>query len=407
VTFIDGLYGDIAVVVICGVFFVNEAGVPMPLNCELVLIASGILIGTGGLDPWLFVPVAMVAAAGGAFTGYSWARLVGEHGLQRVAAKLRLGPHLARLSGQLGRASSLRIALWRLTPGFRVYTSLVAGAVGVPRRRFLTGVLPVIVAWVVVYTALGALVGVPASHFLNHLQTLALQGGLLIAIGVGAYIVVRRVPLAGRAVLGRVPYRLRVALAVAVDVALIATVMFGVMAIIRGLLAFAYPVLPVEDFAWWVELLAVVAVIAAFYSVATRRGLEATAGERLLAAGYLTRRGVDPLARLSPAGPDEEAAPPAEVVRMAEGFRALADPRRLQVARVLLQRDASAATVSSTLGLPAAQASDALGELEEAGLVTGDGDGSDRRYRIADNHVRLGLAELLAHMLASTTSAET
>lgn len=48
---LDGLYGNVAVVVICSVLFANEAGVPMPINCELLLIAGGVLIGTGTVDP--------------------------------------------------------------------------------------------------------------------------------------------------------------------------------------------------------------------------------------------------------------------------------------------------------------------------------------------------------------------
>src|SRR5262245_44127457 len=101
----------------------------MPTNGELILIAGGILVGTGALEPRLFVPLAMVASIGGAFTGYSWARLIGEGGLQAAAERIGQGRRLAKVSARLGRAGPLRIALYRLTPGFRVYTSLVAGAV--------------------------------------------------------------------------------------------------------------------------------------------------------------------------------------------------------------------------------------------------------------------------------------
>jgi membrane protein DedA with SNARE-associated domain/DNA-binding transcriptional ArsR family regulator len=351
------------------------------------------------VDGWLFVPLAIVASVAGAFTGYSWARLVGEKGLQAAAKRIGQGNRLARLSAHLARAGPPRIALYRLTPGFRVYTSLVAGAVGVDRRRFLTGVGPLIVVWVVVFTTVGALVGAPAGRFLSQLQNLVLQGGLLIGIGAGAYLVVRRIPAGGRAALAWLPTRLRVVLAVAVDMALIGTVVVGVLGIVGGLLAIADPLLPVADLAWWVELLAIVLAIAVFYSVATGRGVNATAGETLLDTSYLTRRathrGRARLRRHPRAGLDQDAGPPAEAVQM---FRSLADTRRLQVAALLLQQDASPAQVSSTLGLREGHAGDALRELEEAGLVVGEGQGTDRRYRIASDHVRLGLAELLSHV---------
>ena len=84
---------------------------------------------------------------------------------------------------------------------------------------------------------------------------------------------------------------------------------------------------------------------------------------------------------------------------MAVAFGCLADTRCLQVAQLLLQRGSSPRDVCSTLALSASDASDALRELEQVGLVVGDGEGLDRRYAIASDHVRLGLAELMTHML--------
>src|SRR5919201_3121248 len=150
-TFIDGLYGDVAVVVLCGVLFAGAAGVPLPVSAKLVLIAGGILVGTGAVDPWLFVPLAIVACLGGAFAGFSWARLVGENGLQAAAERLGQGRRLARLSDRLGQAGPLRIALFRLTPGFKVYTSLVAGAVRVACPPFLIGGGPRFSLWVALF----------------------------------------------------------------------------------------------------------------------------------------------------------------------------------------------------------------------------------------------------------------
>jgi DNA-binding transcriptional ArsR family regulator len=349
----------------------------------------------------LFVPVAIVAAIGGAFTGYSWARVVGEHGLRRVAERMRQGRRVDRIRARFGQAGPLRIALFRVTPGFRVYTSLLAGAVGVDRVRFLLGVGPLIVLWVVVFTAVGALVGAPATRFLSQVQSLVLQGGLLIGCGLGAYLVAYRVPPGGRAVLARLPTKLRVTLAVIVDVALITTVVVGVLTIVNGLLAMLNPLLPVAAVAWWVEFLVIVMVILVCYSVATRRGLKATAGELLLGATYLTRGGQDQSGalrrRLLQTDLRHEATVPAELNKMSLAFRSLADTRRLQVARLLLRQDSSPTDVASALALSDNQAREALRQLEEAGLVVGEGERADQHYRIASDHVRLGLAELLSH----------
>lgn len=403
---LQGLDGALAGVILCSFLFAEEAGVPMPIGGELAVIAGGGLIGTGALDPWLFVPLAIACCVGGAFTGYSWTRLVGQHGLKAAAERLHQGPRLAKITARFERAGPRVIALSRVTPGMRVYTSLVAGAVGVDRRRFLLVVGPVTVAWVLVFTALGTVAGAPVTHFLSQVQNLILHGGLLIVIGAGAYIAVRRIPEGGRAPLARLPGDLRVVLAVAVDMAMIATVVAGVLAILRGLLGLTHSLVPVlASNSSWVELPAIVLVIAVFYSAATHRGVNATAGETLLDTHYLTHRGEEPAAvhlkELLRHGFGQSPAPPSELVRMSALLRSIAETRQLEVARVLLREDASAAQVGSTLGLPTADAVDALGELEEAGLVVGDGAGADRRYTITSEHVRLGLAELLTYATSS------
>lgn len=396
---LQGLDGAFAGVILCCFLFVEEAGVPMPIGGEVAVIAGGGLVGTGALDPWLFVPLAMVCCVGGAFTGYSWTRLVGQHGLRAAAERLHQGARLDKITARLERAGAGAIALARVTPGLRVYTSLVAGAAGVDRRRFLVVIGPITVVWVLVFTALGAVVGAPISHFLSQIQNLVLHGGLLIVIGAGAYIGVRRIPEGGRAPLSRLPAELRVVLAVAVDMAMIATVVAGVVAILRGLLEMTNSLIPIVISTSWVEIPAIVAVIAVFYSAATRRGIHATAGETLLDTRYLTHRGEAPatvrLKQLLQNDFGQPPASPAELVRMATLLRSISDTRQLQVAQLLLRQDASAVQVGSTLGLSTAEAADALGELEQAGLVAGDGEGADRRYTIASSHLRLGLVELL------------
>jgi membrane-associated protein len=395
-----GLHGIVALVLLCSLLLVEEAGVPLPIPGELTLLAAGLLIGTGALDPWLFVPLAIASCLAGSLSGYSWARLVGERGLRAAAEKLHQTKGLEKVLRRLRQAGPREIALCRLTPLLRINTSLVAGAVGIDRKRFLIGVAPTTVLWVIVFTALGAVAGVPAERLLGQLEALILQGGVLIVIGVGGYLAIHRIPASGRAVLGRLPTNLRVVLAVAVDMALIATVVAGALAIVTGILAIIRPLLPIDVFAGWVELVLMVAVIATFYSIVTRRGLHATAGETLFAASYLTDRAGEParirLRRMLQAALERDAATePADLVRMTAVFRTLADVRHLQVARLLLQQDRSLAELSSELRLSRLEVADAVRDLEEAGLVGGHDAAAGTRYGLASDHIRIGLAELL------------
>jgi membrane-associated protein len=274
--FIHGLHGAVAIVLLCSLLFAEEAGVPLLFAPgELVLVAAGLLVATGGLDPFVFVPLAAASAEAGALVGFSWARLVGTRGLEHLAQRLRQAARFQRVTRRVRSAGPREIAVSRLIPGLRVYTTLVAGALGVERRTFLLGITPVTIAWVAFFTALGALVGAPAVRYLGALQNLAVEGSILVAIGTGAYLVVRRVPAASRAGLVQVPVPIRVLLALAVDLGIVASLVTGVAAVFRRLLGAG----AVNS---WVDAVVLVAVVIVAYLVLTRRSTGATAGEALL-----------------------------------------------------------------------------------------------------------------------------
>ncbi|MDQ2961464.1 MAG: DedA family protein, partial [Candidatus Dormibacteraeota bacterium] len=180
-TFLQGLHGTVAIFLLVGLLFTEEAGVPLPFAPgEVTLIAAGLLIASGGLNPFVFVPLAIAGCVAGAVVGYVWARAVGERGLSSLARRLHQDGNLERVSKRMRSAGWVGIAVSRLIPGLRIYTTLVAGAVRMPRRTFLAGMIPATVLWVVVFTALGAAVGIPVEHFLNAVERLAVQGAILV-----------------------------------------------------------------------------------------------------------------------------------------------------------------------------------------------------------------------------------
>ncbi|MBV8444299.1 MAG: hypothetical protein JOZ92_00125, partial [Candidatus Dormibacteraeota bacterium] len=94
---LQGLHGAIAIVLLCGLLFAEEAGVPLPFAPgEVTLLAAGLLVASGGLNPFVFVPIAIVACVGGSVVGYSWSRLVGERGLAALAVRLHRESSLRR-----------------------------------------------------------------------------------------------------------------------------------------------------------------------------------------------------------------------------------------------------------------------------------------------------------------------
>src|SRR6202043_2011926 len=64
--FLDGLHGAVALALLCGLLFAEEAGVPLPFAPgELNLMAAGLLIATGALNPFVYFPLALVACVAG------------------------------------------------------------------------------------------------------------------------------------------------------------------------------------------------------------------------------------------------------------------------------------------------------------------------------------------------------
>ena len=82
VNFLSGLHGAVALALLPALLFAEEAGVPLPFAPgELTLLVAGLLIASGGLNPYAFIPLSLVACIAGSLVGYSWARAVGDRGL--------------------------------------------------------------------------------------------------------------------------------------------------------------------------------------------------------------------------------------------------------------------------------------------------------------------------------------
>jgi membrane-associated protein len=397
VNFLSGLHGAVGLAVLCGLLFAEESGVPLPFAPgEVTLLFGGLLIASGGLNPYVFIPLAIVACIAGSLVGYSWARVVGEHGLQAVARRLRQQRNLERVSRRIRSAGWVGVAISRLIPGLRIYTTLVAGAARVPRQTFVLAMGTSTVVWVGVYVALGILVGVPVEHFLNDIQKVALQGAILIAIGVGCYIAVRKTPASSGAGLVRVPRGIRVLVAAAIDIGVVASVITGVLAVGR-LLGFGFG-------AGWVDAVVALLVVGAFYVVVARRTAGATVGEALLQTSYVSRMRVPlrPRAALETvlallSGPADD------LTATATSLHVLGDPQRLRIVSQLLERPHTAEELARQTGWSEFEILHQLDRLDSAQIIEGVRGDSAAVYTIR-SELRAPLIQLLAAMRPAHTS---
>ncbi len=377
-SFLQGLHGVVAVVLLCGLLFAEEAGVPLPFAPgEIVLLAAGLLIAAGGLDPWVFVPLAMVVCIAGSVVGYSWARLVGERGLTSLAQRLHQQRNLERVSNRVRSAGWVGVALSRLIPGLRIYTTLVAGAVRVPRRTFIVAMVPSTAVWVGAFVALGTVVGIPVEHFFNRVEQLAVQGVILVVMGFGVFVAIRRTPPSTGAGLVRLPRAVRAVIAAAIDVGIIASIVTGMLALGRRLFG-------VGIGAGWLDAVIPMVVVGIIYIVAARRSAGATVGEALLQTSYVSGRQIPrrpqaawQAARTLLAGSPDELRPTADLLR------SLADPDRLRLVRHLLDQPRTVDQLVALTGTESLEVRHQLDRLLNAGvlMVQAEGDQATSRIR--------------------------
>jgi len=223
--------------VICLLLFLEEAGLPLLFAPgEAVLLGAGLLISTGTALAWVVIPLAYLSVLAGVATGYWWAHRIGPKRLRSLARRLHAGGPYDRAAGRLRAATPLQIAGSRLLPGLRVYTSLVAGAVGLPRRRFVIGVLPASALWVIVFIGLGFFAGAPVEQLMGRFAAYGLRAGVILVIAVIWVFVARRIPAPRREEeVPPSPARWRLPLALTLDFVLV----FVVVAILSLLTDFA------------------------------------------------------------------------------------------------------------------------------------------------------------------------
>ena len=281
-SFLQGLHGVIAVVLLCSLLLVDEAGVPLPVAPnEALLLVAGVLISSGAVALWGFAPVAAITMAVGMVTGYGWARVVGQTGLRRLAARVGAATVLERLTVRVRSAGPVQIGALRVLPGIRPHITLVSGAAGVPIGTFLAGAVPALLLWLAAWLAVGMLIGLPAEYYLGHFEKLLLHGAILLGVGLTVLHVYRHPSTGAHNALSRLPGPARMLVAVSLDAGVVGSIVAGLLAVVRRLAH--------AESRGWIDVGAIAAAGLVYVAVA-RRG-RGTVGEVLTGMPYSRRTG--------------------------------------------------------------------------------------------------------------------
>lgn len=166
-----------ALLAIIGLILVKEAGVPIPVPGDLVVIGAGAAAGRGDLDPAVALIAIVVASIVGGIVQYGLLRSVARPALLRVLARFGSADRVDRQTERLRRGGARSVAVARSTPGVRIVVIAASALAGIPALAFVLGLAIGNALFISAHFALGYLVGEPV---------VALVGGALGPLAIAA-----------------------------------------------------------------------------------------------------------------------------------------------------------------------------------------------------------------------------
>lgn len=166
----------LALLGLAGLLAVKEAGVPVPVPGDLLVVGAGIASASQGGLP---VPIVLAVILAAGYAGGSLQFLLVRGALRRtvLAVLERVGvgrERLDRLSGWLARRGARGVAIARATPAVRMGAIAASGLAGLSFPAFAGGLVIGNGLFVSAHFALGYVAGPPAERVVAGLGGLAL-----------------------------------------------------------------------------------------------------------------------------------------------------------------------------------------------------------------------------------------
>jgi membrane protein DedA with SNARE-associated domain len=170
---LETLDGGLIVAILSGLLFIEECGVPLPVAPgDLILLVGGIAIATGRVNPVVLVLCVSGALILGAITGRELFATIGPRPLWSIAGRLGATGLLDKAARRLRQGGWRGIFVCRLMPGLRVHTNQVAGALAIPRRTFLAGMVPATIVYISLFLGIGTVFGAAALTTVRSIDSL-------------------------------------------------------------------------------------------------------------------------------------------------------------------------------------------------------------------------------------------
>jgi membrane protein DedA with SNARE-associated domain len=169
---------------IAGLILVKEAGVPIPMPGDLVVIGAGVAANQGSLDPPVALLAIVLASIAGGIAQYGLLRSVARPLLLRLLDRLGSAERVDRQTERLRRGGARSVAIARSTPGVRIVAIAASALAGIPAVVFVTGLAVGNALFIGAHFGLGYLIGPPVVTIVGGaLGPLAVGAVVLAAIG--------------------------------------------------------------------------------------------------------------------------------------------------------------------------------------------------------------------------------
>jgi membrane protein DedA with SNARE-associated domain len=181
------------VLAIAGLILVKEAGIPIPVPGDLVVIGAGVAANQGDLDPLVALVAIVLASIAGGIVQYGLLRSVARPLLLRLLGRLGSAERVDRQTERLRRGGARSVAIARSTPGVRIVATAASALAGVPAVAFVAGLAIGNTLFIGAHFGLGYLIGPPVVAVVGGaLGTLAFGIVVLAVIGAVGWLAVDR-----------------------------------------------------------------------------------------------------------------------------------------------------------------------------------------------------------------------
>jgi membrane-associated protein len=184
----------LALLAIVGLILVKEAGVPIPVPGDLIVIGAGVAAGRGELDPGVALVAIVLASILGGVVQYGLLRSVARPALLRLLGRFGTAERVDRQTERLRRGGARSVAVARSTPGLRIVAIAASALAGIAAPAFVAGLAVGNALFITAHFGLGYVLGEPAVAAVGGaLGPLAVAAVGLSAIGAIGWVILGRI----------------------------------------------------------------------------------------------------------------------------------------------------------------------------------------------------------------------